>query len=89
MKKNNSRAANRIVISGLVFLLLASMLWEIVSAYYRGGSEAPSIPLLIAGIVVLGGGMVFAAVILYRGIVEYFHSSEKPNTDGEDNSKPA
>ena len=76
MKKNDPRANNTLLLSGLVFLLLASMLWKIVSAYLKGGSNAPSTAVLIAGILVLGGGMVFSAVIAYRRIAGGFHSFE-------------
>ncbi len=84
MNKKDPRANNLIFVSGMAFLLLASMLWKIVSAYLKGGSDAPSTAVLIAGILVLGGGMIFSAVIIYRRIGGGAHSSETPDTEREE-----
>ena len=67
MKKAAPQNRNRsLVICGLVFLLLASMLWDTVGAYLAGGADAPTLPILLVSILVLGGGMVFSAVLGYR-----------------------
>ena len=48
---------------------------DLVKLYNAGGSEAPSLTVLIVGIVVLGGGALFLAFISYkewkRSKVEY------------------
>jgi len=41
---------------------LGYCLWEIIQSYMAGGEDAPSVPLLIGAIVVLGGGAVWVAV---------------------------
>lgn len=48
---------------------------NLVNLYKEGGADAPSLPLLIGGLAVLGGGAIFLAIISYkewkRGKVEY------------------
>ncbi len=63
MRKQNqsTQVGNRVVLVGTVPLLLAYMLAKIVQAYLVGGADAPSVRILLLGIVVLGGGIVFAA----------------------------
>ena len=41
-------------------------LYELVAAYLKGGPEAPSLALLLAGIVVLGGGGAFVAWLTWK-----------------------
>ena len=68
MKQENQPSANAarmVSVSGLAVFVLGYMLWEIVSAYFRGGSEAPTLGILIAAIVILGGGIVFALWIIF------------------------
>ena len=68
MKKDMERvpSATRIIsVSGLAVFVLGSMLWEIISAYIRGGTDAPTIGILIAAIVVLGGGIAFALWLIF------------------------
>ena len=67
MKQNDpssSNAARIVSVSGLAVFVLGYMLWEIVSAYIAGGSDAPTVGILIAAILVLGGGMVFALYLM-------------------------
>lgn len=68
-KNQPSSSAGRIIsISGLSVFVLGSMLWKIVSAYIQGGSDAPSIGVLIAAILILGGGILFALwLIISKG----------------------
>ena len=68
MKQNNqssSNAARMVSVSGLAVFVLGYMLWEIVSAYIQGGQDAPTMGILIAAIVVLGGGIGFALWIIF------------------------
>lgn len=65
-KQNKStQVGNRIILNGTALLLLAYMLAKIVQAYIVGGTDAPSVKVLLLGIVVLGGGIV----VLGGGIV--------------------
>ena len=58
-KQNKStQVGNRIILNGTALLLLAYMLAKIVQAYIAGGADAPSVKVLLLGIVVLGGGKV-------------------------------
>lgn len=41
---------------------LGYCLWEILKLYRAGGEDAPSLPLLIVAVVVLGGGAVWVAI---------------------------
>ena len=63
--------AIRLLAVGYVGYLCMNM----VKLYNEGGADAPSLPLLIGGLAVLGGGAVFLAVISYkewkRGKVAY------------------
>lgn len=45
---------------------LAYMCIDMVKLFMEGGEDAPSLPLLIGGTVVLGGGAIFLAIISYR-----------------------
>ena len=54
-KQNKStQVGNRIILNGTALLLLAYMLAKIVQAYIAGGADAPSVKVLLLGIVVLG-----------------------------------
>ena len=52
----------RLLAIGYVGYLLANM----IKLYTEGGPEAPSLTVLIVGIVVLGGGCLYLAFISYR-----------------------
>lgn len=55
---------------GTVYLLgavyLVYLLVTFLQSAYEGGEEAPSLPLLIIGILVLGGGTVFLLLMAWR-----------------------
>ena len=52
----------RILAIGYVIWILK----DLVQAYIAGGEEAPSLPLLLGAIVVLGAGCVVVAIMSYR-----------------------
>ena len=39
---------------------------QMIKLYVEGGPDAPSLPLLISGVVLLGGGALFLAFITYK-----------------------
>ena len=39
---------------------------QMIKLYVEGGPDAPSLPLLIGGVALLGGGALFLAVMTYR-----------------------
>ena len=55
-----------ILFPAIAVVVLASMLWDIVSAYLAGGEDAPGVMVLVIAIVILGGGTVFSAIQTYR-----------------------
>lgn len=55
-------AAFRILAVGYVAYLCIQM----VQLYMEGGPDAPSLPLLIGGLALLGGGAAFLAVMTYK-----------------------
>ena len=66
-KQNKSQVGNRIILNGTALLLLAYML---------GGADAPGIKVLLLGIVVLGGGIVFVVRYLVLLLKEYYRKPE-------------
>ena len=87
-KQNKStQAGNRIVLVGTALLLLAYMLAKIVQAYIVGGTDAPSVKVLLLGIAVLGGGIVFVVRYLVLLLKEYYRKPEdaqEPQKDAEE-----
>ena len=87
-KQNKStQAGNRIVLVGTALLLLAYMLGKIVQAYIVGGTDAPSVKVLLLGIAVLGGGSVFVVRYLVLLLKEYYRKPEdaqEPQKDAEE-----
>ena len=81
-KQNKSQVGNRIILNGTALLLLAYMLAKIVQAYIVGGTDAPGIKVLLLGIVVLGGGIVFVVRYLVLLLKEYYRKPE--DTQEED-----
>lgn len=76
-KQNKStQVGNRIILNGTALLLLAYMLAKIVQAYIVGGADAPSVKVLLLGIVVLGGGIVFVVRYLVLLLKEYYRKPE-------------
>lgn len=78
-----TQIGNRIVLSGATLLILASMLFTIVKAYLIGGTEAPSLGILLLAIVVLGGGMVFAGIYALSLLKKYPAPSAKKTEETE------
>ncbi|MCD7858039.1 MAG: hypothetical protein LUG55_09640 [Clostridiales bacterium] len=79
---------------GTVYLLgalyLAYLLVTFLQEAYKGGEDAPSLPLLIVGILVLGGGVVFLGLMAWRMSRVQPEATEdeeselsEPETDGE------
>ncbi len=58
-------------------------LWQIIQMYIAGGEEAPSIWLLLLGILVLGGGSVFVAIVTVRKVLQ-LKAAERELLDAED-----
>ena len=75
-KQNKSQVGNRIILNGTALLLLAYMLAKVVQAYIIGGADAPSVKVLLLGIVVLGGGIVFVVRYLVLLLREYYRKPE-------------
>lgn len=65
-KQPTANTTHMVSISGLAVFVLGSMLWNTVSAYIHGGSDAPTLGILIAALLVLGGGIVFALWLMIR-----------------------
>lgn len=83
-KQNKSQVGNRIILNGTALLLLAYMLAKIVQAYIVGGTDAPSVKVLLLGIVVLGGGIVFVVRYLVLLLKEYYRKPEDTQAPQED-----
>ena len=83
-KQNKSQVGNRIILNGTALLLLAYMLAKIVQAYIVGGADAPGIKVLLLGIVVLGGGIVFVVRYLVLLLKEYYRKPEDTQAPQED-----
>ena len=78
-----TQAGNRIVLAGTVLLLLAYMLWTIVRAYLAGGPDAPTVKILLLGIAVLGGGILFSASYLIFLLKQYAQAGRSPRSAGK------
>lgn len=64
----------RCLAAGFVFYSL----WEIVSAFLKGGEDAPSLTLLLLAIAVLGGGGVFIALMAWKEWKRYKAGQDAP-----------
>ena len=84
---SSTQAGNRIVLAGTVLLLLAYMLWTIVRAYLACGPDAPTVKILLLGIAVLGGGILFAVSYLVSLLKQYPHRPEDPRGTQESGSE--
>ena len=69
----NNLIAFRLLAVGYVTYLCVNM----VKLYMEGGPDAPSLSTLIIGLVVLGGGVIFMAIVSYR---EWKRSKEEYDT---------
>ena len=71
-KKNNDENAaprnpsNIVAFRVLAVGYVAYLCIQMVKTYTEGGPDAPSLPMLLAGIAVLGGGAIFLAVLTYK-----------------------
>ena len=66
-KQNKStQVGNRIILNGTALLLLAYMLAKIVQAYIAGGADAPSVKVLLLGIVFVVRYLVLLLKEYYR-----------------------
>lgn len=70
-KNNNEDAAPRNPSNVVMFRVLAVgyvayLCIQMVKTYTEGGPDAPSLPMLIGGIALLGGGALFLAILTYK-----------------------
>ena len=70
-KNNNEDQAPRNPSNTVMFRVLAIgyvayLCIQMIKTYTEGGPDAPSLPVLIAGVAVLGGGALFLAWLSYR-----------------------
>lgn len=57
---------NAVMFRVLAIGYVAYLCIQMIQAYTQGGSDAPSLGMLIAGIVLLGGGAAFLAILSYQ-----------------------
>ena len=67
---------------------LGYCLLEIIKLYRAGGADAPSLPLLIGAIVVLGGGAIWIGITSYLQWKQA-QAAQTAKLDEEDNADPA
>ncbi len=77
---------------GTVYLLgalyLAYLLVTFLQDAYRGGEDAPSLPLLVVGILVLGGGLIFLCVMAWKmSRVPSAAEEKEPEEDEQEESR--
>ena len=83
-KQNKStQVGNRIILNATALLLLAYMLAKVVQSYIVGGADAPSVAVLLLGIVVLGGGIVFVVRYLVLLLKESYRKPEDTQEEGQ------
>ncbi len=58
--------SNVVMFRVLAIGYVAYLCIQMVKTYTEGGPDAPSLPLLIGGLVVLGGGALFLAFLTYK-----------------------
>ena len=63
---------------GVCGLYLGYLLFQMLSPYITGEGETPSTPVLILGILILGGGMVVTLALSWR-----FYRTPAPREDDE------
>ena len=71
---NSTTVFIRVIAAGFVFYSL----WEIISAFLKGGEDAPSLTLLLLAIAVLGGGGVFIALMAWKEWKRYQAAQNAP-----------
>ena len=88
-KKNEEkeqRPVNPTTLFGIRALAVGYLLyclWQIIKMYMEGGEGAPSIWLLLLGILVLGGGAVWIAIMTFLKLKE-LKEEERARLDEED-----
>lgn len=88
-KKNEEkeqRPVNPTTLFGIRALAVGYLLyclWQIIKMYMEGGEGAPSIWLLLLGILVLGGGAVWIAIMTILKLKE-LKEEERARLDEED-----
>ncbi len=60
----NPRSHAMIYLMAIVYLVY--LIFQMVKGYLEGGPDAPSFPLLIGGVAVLGGGCVLLGVLAWK-----------------------
>ena len=73
-KKNETEAQNQaprnpnnlVTVRVLAIGYIGYMCVNMIKLYTEGGPDAPSLPMLIGGVALLGGGCVVLAIISYR-----------------------
>lgn len=63
---NGSPASRNLAKYGLLLAFFLYMLYEFVAEFLRGNSEGFTLPILLIGVLILGGGCVFAGVLTLR-----------------------
>ena len=58
----NNTVAFRVLAIGYIGYMCVNM----IKLYTEGGPDAPSLTALIAGVVLLGGGCIFLAILSYK-----------------------
>ena len=59
-------------------------LYGLVSAYFKGGPDAPSLTVLLVGIVLLGGGAIVVSILTWKAWkIEQAAVTKEDDTDGE------
>lgn len=65
-KRTPRNPSNTVAFRVLAIGYIGYMCVNMIKLYTAGGPDAPSLPGLIAGVALLGGGCVFLAVLSYR-----------------------
>lgn len=72
---------------GMIYLLamayLAYLIFQMVKGYLSGGPDAPSVPLLICGVAVLGGGCILLGILARK--MSVLARKEEESVDDEEN----
>ena len=66
-EKSTPRNPNNVVTFRLLAVAyVAYLCYQMVSLYLEGGPDAPTLPVLIIGVVLLGGGAIVMAILSYK-----------------------
>ncbi len=75
--------SNRMLIKLLAVGYLLYTVYDMFRLYLAGGEDAPSIPLLVVAVVILGGGAVWVGVTTYKEWKRY-ETARQEAQDAED-----